>query len=209
MAKQSLKRCPDCWVHTEKCICDQFIPHTLTHKITCITSKKEARIISNTGRYIPKILPSTETILVGVRGWEDQVHALLSDPNYRHVLFFPNPTSAPAKEVAQQAGKPLNIIILDTSWAGARRWMRKKSFLGLTKVELKQNWKSHYHLRSVENKNYLCTLESLSALFKELHDDALDSVSTHMDECLGVIVEKLAQERGKGALLEGSGIIQS
>ncbi len=197
MPKTTFNRCRSCWLHIDKCICAYIQSQNCQHKVTIVTRAKEQRIVSNTGRYISMILPNSQIVRLDIKGWEQIINNLIQDTAYHHILFFPNPNTKPANQICKQLTKPLNIIILDTSWSSARRWARKKTFLNIPKIELKKHWQSNYLLRTTTQNNGLCTLESLACLLCELQDSKLNPAINMMNKVLKKMVLGMGSERGK------------
>ncbi|WP_169703711.1 DTW domain-containing protein [Candidatus Kuenenia stuttgartensis] len=147
MTKTPRERCFHCHLILQDCICPQNPPLWTEHKITLLTSRKESRIPSNTGRLIRIMLENTTAIFIGEYGWERAVEREIAGNDYTPVILFPMAPSIDGKNIIEKKGKPLNIFVPDTSWRNARRWLHKPLFLNLPKIGLREIPASEYHLR--------------------------------------------------------------
>ncbi|MFO0794670.1 MAG: DTW domain-containing protein, partial [Candidatus Brocadiaceae bacterium] len=106
------ERCFQCRLIAQECICRHISPFRAEHKITLLTSRKEERIISNTGRLLRLMLKNISTVYVGETGWEKDVGLEISRNDYTPVLLFPLPHSRDGQNIIEETGKPLNIFVL-------------------------------------------------------------------------------------------------
>ena len=168
----------------------------MEHKITLLTSKREERIISNTGRLLRWMLKNVTPVYMGENGWEEEIKLEIMRPDYTPVILFPTPPVCYGQTVVAETGKPLNIIVLDTSWKNARRWLHKPLLLPVKKIGLKTTPPSEYHLRKHPGQNHLCTFQAVALLMAELRPDGFDAVSLCINEKFKSWVKSLAMERG-------------
>ena len=196
MTKIPRERCFHCHLILQDCICPQNPPLWTEHKITLLTSRKESRIPSNTGRLIRIMLENTTAIFIGEYGWERAVEREIAGNDYTPVILFPMAPSIDGKNIIEKKGRPLNIFVPDTSWRNARRWLHKPLLLNLPKIGLREIPASEYHLRKQSAKNYLCTFQAVISLMKELEIKDFVSASFQMNERFRLWVKSLAKERG-------------
>ena len=190
------KRCLQCRLKIQLCLCHNFSAHWIKHKITLLTSRKEEFIPSNTGRLLKLMLKNITCIYLGENGWEKKVESEISKTNYTHATLFPIASASYAHSVSEKTGKPLNIFVMDTSWKNGRRWIRKPLFLNLQKIRLQTIPPSEYHLRKQYDKNYLCTFQAVASLMSELKIDNAHSVTSQLNTNFKLWVKSLANERG-------------
>jgi len=190
------ERCIQCRLIVQECICRGISPFWSEHRITLLTSKREERIISNTGRLLRWMLGNISAVYVGRKGWEKEVESEIARTNYTPVILFPIPPVHNGQKIIEETGKPLNIFVLDTSWRNARRWLHKPALLNLKKIGLKTAPPSEYYLRKQSAENYLCTFQAVTLLMAELRTKGFDSVSLQMNEKFTLWVKSLARQRG-------------
>src|SRR3990172_1199615 len=91
MDKSSQERCIQCRLIIQDCICRDISAFWAEHKITLLTSKREERIISNTGRLLRCILENISPVYMGEKGWEKEVESEIARTDYTPVILFPTP----------------------------------------------------------------------------------------------------------------------
>lgn len=190
------ERCIQCRLAVRDCICRDMPAFQMEHRITLLTSKREERIISNTGRLLRWMLKNVTPVYMGENGWEEEIKLEIMRPDYTPVILFPTPPVCYGQTVVAETGKPLNIIVLDTSWKNARRWLHKPLLLPVKKIGLKTTPPSEYHLRKHPGQNHLCTFQAVAILMAELRPDGFDAVSLRINEKFKSWVKSLAKERG-------------
>ena len=196
MDKSSKERCIQCRLIIQDCVCRDISAFWAEHKITLLTSKREERIISNTGRLLRWMLGNISPVYIGKKGWEEEVESEIARTNYTPVILFPTPPVCDGQQIMEKTGKPLNIFVLDTSWKNARRWLHKPILMNLKKVGLKTVPPSEYYLRKQSAENYLCTFQAVTLLMAELRTKGFDSVSFQINEKFKLWVKSLARQRG-------------
>ncbi|MDO8142464.1 MAG: tRNA-uridine aminocarboxypropyltransferase [Candidatus Brocadiales bacterium] len=196
MDNSSKERCIQCRLIIQDCICRHISAFRAEHKITLLTSKKEERIISNTGRLLRWMLKNISTVYMGEKGWEKEVEWEITRSDYTPVILYPTPPVCDGHVIMEKTGKPLNIFVLDTSWKNARRWLHKPILMNLKKIGLKTAMTSEYCLRKHSGKNYLCTFQAVTAVMAELGTKDFASVSFQINEKFKLWVRSLARERG-------------
>ena len=181
-------------MYLRDCRCRTAVPLAMEHRVTLVTTCRESRIRSNTGRLLSLRLDNMRTIYLGTEGWEGEVAAEKENDSYAPVVLFPSQGSAPAAEVTAKTGKPLNIFVLDTNWGSARKWISKKIFHDMKKVDLKNSYASRYALRRSPNPNHLCTYQSLACLLGETSVH-LQAASLDLLDTLDHVMACMARER--------------
>ena len=196
MSTSSLERCIRCRLILQECICHDITPLWAEHKLTLLTSKREERITSNTGRLLRLMLENYSLVYVGENGWEKEIEAEITRSEYTPVIFFPISSFSGGQEIVEEKGMPLNIIVLDTSWSSARRWLRKLAFMEVKKIGLRTVPSSKYYLRKQSKEGNLCTFQAVTSLLDELGTRSSGSTTSHMNELFTLWVKSQAKERG-------------
>lgn len=196
MDNSGQERCIQCRLIMQDCICRNISAFWAEHKITLLTSKREERIISNTGKLLRSMLENISPVYIGRTGWEKEVESEIKRTDYTPVILFPTPTVCDGQILMEETGKPLNIFVLDTSWRNARRWLHKPILMHLKKIGLKTVPPSEYYLRKQSVENYLCTFQAVTLLLAELRTSGFDAVSCQINENFKLWVKSLARKRG-------------
>lgn len=196
MNKSSQERCIQCRLAVRDCVCRDMPAFWVEHKITLLTSKREERIISNTGRVLRWMLKNVSPVYMGEKGWEEEVNSEIRRTDYTPVILFPTPPVCYGQTMVEVTGKPLNIFVLDTSWKNARRWLHKPLLLPVKKIGLKTTPPSEYHLRKHPGQYHLCSFQAVALLMAELSPHGYAAASLQINEKFKLWVKSLARERG-------------
>ena len=144
---------------------------------------------SNTGWLIADVVPGTFAF-----GWartevDPALLALLADPQWQPYLVFPGEFVDAARVVtdiapvdATQGRRPL-FVLLDATWAEARKMFRKSPYLNhLPVLSLQSAQLSRYRLRRSQRDHHLCTSE-VAAMCLELAGDsrAAQTLQAYLD----------------------------
>ncbi len=196
MSKSKHKRCLQCRLIVQECICCDITPIWTEHRLTLLTNKREEYIHSNTGRLLRLMLENNSLIYIGEKGWEDKIEYEIVRSEYTPVIFFPVTPFSDGQNIVEEQGKPLNIIVLDTNWSSARRWLYKLGSMKVKKIGLRAVPLSKYYLRKQSKKENLCTFQAVTSLLEELGTESSGSTISHMNKLFGLWVKSMAKERG-------------
>jgi DTW domain-containing protein len=161
------ERCPGCRLVPSHCLCGlrSVVP---THAGVCLLMADiEPLKPSNTGWLIADVVPDTFAF-----GWartevDPALLALLADPQWQPYVVFPGEfveTERVTQSVqAPSGGKRPLFILLDATWAEARKMFRKSPYLDkLPVLSLHPEQISHYQLRRSRRDDHFCTSEVAS-----------------------------------------------
>lgn len=167
-------RCDRCRVIPDYCLCN-WKPSVAAHSGVCLLMyDTEPLKPTNTGWLIADIIDDTHAF-----GWsrvevDEQMLALLDDPQWQPYIVFPGEFVAPERVVSQVAtndGKRPLFILLDATWPEARKMFRKSPYLERFPVlSLESEQISRYRLRRSKRDDHFCTAE-VAALCLELAGD--------------------------------------
>jgi DTW domain-containing protein YfiP len=143
---------------------------------------------SNTGWLIADIVPDTFAF-----GWartevDPALLTLLADPQWQPYVVFPGEFVAPERVVTELAAvgpsskRPL-FILLDATWAEARKMFRKSPYLDVFPVlSLEPEQVSRYQLRRSRRDDHFCTSE-VAALCLDLAGEtrAAQTLEAYLD----------------------------
>ena len=163
------ERCPGCRLRPSHCLC-ALRPQVPTRAGVCLLmGDTEALKPSNTGWLVADVV--ADTFAFGWTRTEEPpgLRALLADPQWQPYLVFPGDYADPQRVVTQvQPAEPPGaaptrrplFVLLDATWAEARRMFRKSPYLdALPVLGLRPEQSSRYRLRQSADAAHLCTLE--------------------------------------------------
>jgi len=121
---------------------------------------------SNTGWLVADVVPDTFAFAWSRTAVDPALLALLADPRWQPVVVFPGEFAAPERVVAElptdahdASRRPL-FILLDGTWAEARKAFRKSPYLARFPVlSLAPEQLSRYKLRRSWHEHHFCTAE--------------------------------------------------
>jgi DTW domain-containing protein YfiP len=171
-------RCDGCRLPPTHCAC-ALRPRVPTRAGVCLLMAPfEALKPSNTGWLVADVVPDTHAFAWSRTAVDPALLALLADPQWQPIVVFPGEFAAPERVVTDLPAddgaavrRPL-FILLDGTWAEARKAFRKSPYLdrfpvlGLDPAQL-----SRYRLRSAWHEHHFCTAE-VAALCLAMAGDA-------------------------------------
>lgn len=163
------ERCAACRLVPSHCLC-ALRPSVPTHAAVCLLMADiEPVKPSNTGWLVADVVPDTFAF-----GWartetDPALLALLADPQWQPYVVFPGEFVAAERVVTQvqgvdvRAGQPRQrplFVLLDGTWAEARKMFRKSPYLDhLPVLSLQPEQISNYRLRRSNRDDHFCTSE--------------------------------------------------
>ena len=168
------ERCVGCRLVPSLCLC-AFRPCVPTRAGVClIMADIEPLKPSNTGWLIADVVADTFAF-----GWartevDPALLTLLADPQWQPYIVFPGEFVTPQRvvtEVQANSDKRPLFVLLDGTWAEARKMFRKSPYLDrLPVLSLQPERLSSYRLRRSKRDDHFCTSE-VAALCLELADE--------------------------------------
>ena len=180
------ERCDRCRVPASHCLC-ALRPRVPTQAGVClIMGDIEAIKPSNTGWLIADMVADTAAF-----GWartevDPGLLAMLADPQWQPYVVFPGEYVQPERvvtTVSPPPGKRPLFVLLDGTWAEARKMFRKSPYLNhLPVLSLQPEQLSSYQLRRSTRGDHLCTSE-VAALCLELAGETLaaETLNAYLD----------------------------
>jgi len=171
-------RCERCRLAPTHCACALRASVPTRAGVCLLMAEFEPLKPSNTGWLVADVVPDTHAFAWSRTRVDPALATLLDDARWQPFVVFPGEFAAPQRVVtnlpattAQDARRPL-FILLDGTWAEARKAFRKSPFLERFPVlSLDPARLSRYRLRSAWHDHHLCTAE-IAALCLELAGDA-------------------------------------
>jgi DTW domain-containing protein len=197
-------RCSGCRLLPSHCLCAWRLPVATRAGICLLMADTEPLKPSNTGWLVADVVPDTFAFGWARTSADPALQALLQDPRWQPVLVFPQEYADPAQVVhsvpvpAEPAGaatrRPL-FILLDGTWAEARKMFRKSPMLeGLPVLSLQPALCSQYKLRRSRRSDHFCTSE-VAALCLQLAGD--DTAARRLQAWLAVFSHHYLQARNQ------------
>ena len=179
-------RCPGCRVIASHCLC-ALRPAVPTRAGVCLLMyDTEPLKPSNTGWLIADMVADTAAFVWSRTAVDPALLALLADPQWQPYLVFPGEFVAAERvvtEVAPAGAKRPLFVLLDATWAEARKMFRKSPYLDhLPVLSLTPGQLSSYRLRRSTRDDHFCTSEVASlclALAGEPH--AAETLEAYLD----------------------------
>lgn len=196
-----VKRCEGCNLPELNCLCPYQVKAESCAQVWLITHRIEHYKPTNTGRLISDVLAHTRVFTWHRTAPDEQLLALLEDPQYAPFVIFPDDQPDYADRVVdmgavhtakQQARIPV-FVILDGTWRQARRIFRKSAYLDkLPVLPLRTHRETRYRLRKPASKDHLCTAEVAIELLRQGGDINAAAV---LDDYFDVFNESYAASR--------------
>ena len=159
-----IERCSNCMLLPHLCICD--LKKTVSSDSAFLLLMYDDEILkpSNTGRLIADLIPDTYAFIWSRTQPAPQLLQLLKDPKWQPIVIFPE-EYATQDRVMRQYRKPDNnkrplFILLDGSWAQAKKMFRKSPYLNdFPVLSFSPETISRYLVRKAVKDNQLATAE--------------------------------------------------
>jgi len=189
-------RCLDCRLHFHLCICDQMPRFNLKTRLVILMQRTEFNFLSNTGRFIPKILPNTE---IRFRGTVDQVplntKKMIQRDTQPFVLFPAGNAELLTGAFVAKLTKPMTLIIPDGNWRQASKMVKRVEDLhDIPKVILPNDKPSTYRLRISPREEGVCTYEAIARAMGIIEGK---EVQQEMEAFFDKFVNRVLRMRGK------------
>ncbi len=165
-ASAAAPRCPRCLFPARTCVC-AAIPSVPTRtRILILRHYTEATRASNTGRLAHLALPNSIIVEHGVRDTPDAIPDLTTSTAYLLFPGGPPRTAAPAPP-------PDQLVVLDGTWAQARRMYQKIDALrGLPMLRLPNAPMPTARLRASPGPGQVSTIEAIARALRLLEGEA-------------------------------------
>lgn len=164
-------RCPHCRVAQALCLC-ALRPTAPTRTAFCLLMHDlEPLRPSNTGWLVADVIPDTSAFAWSRTAPDRHLLALLGDPSRQPYVVFPaDAADAPrvVREVAPPPGRRPLFVLLDGTWAEARKMFRRSPYLDpFPMLALPPGSRPRSRLRRSRIAEHLCTAD-VAALCLEL-----------------------------------------
>ncbi|GAB3529877.1 tRNA-uridine aminocarboxypropyltransferase [Photobacterium alginatilyticum] len=177
-----VERCSYCMLREHLCICSEKPVISSNAAFLLVMYDDEILKPSNTGRLIADLFEDTFAYIWSRTEPNSAMLELLEDPQWQPYVVFPAEYAQPervAEKVDVETGKRPLFIMLDGSWAEAKKMFRKSPYLNKFPVlSINPDKPSRYKVREASKENQLGTAEVAARiidLYGEQHNaDVLD-----------------------------------
>ncbi|WP_064604635.1 tRNA-uridine aminocarboxypropyltransferase [Photobacterium sp. J15] len=158
-----VERCSYCMLREHLCICSEKPVIKSDAAFLLVMYDDEILKPSNTGRLIADLFEDTFAYIWSRTEPNQEMLDLLNDPQWQPYVVFPAEYAEPervAEKVEINTGKRPLFIMLDGSWAEAKKMFRKSPYLNQFPVlSINPEKPSRYKVREASKENQLGTAE--------------------------------------------------
>jgi len=172
----NITRCKHCMLLPYLCLCT--IKQTVTSQSAFLLLMYDDEILkpSNTGRLIADLINDTYAYIWSRTEPQTEMLALLKDPKWMPIVVFPSEYTDVDRQVIEQTKLPQVIedkrplfILLDGTWAQAKKMFRKSPYLNAFPVlSFSPEKLSEYLVRKATKDNQLATAEVAGLVLQSL-----------------------------------------
>lgn len=174
----SINRCKHCMLLPYLCLCE--IKQTVSSQSAFLLLMYDDEILkpSNTGRLIADLIDDTYAYIWSRTKPQAEMLNLLRDPKWMPIVVFPSEYAEVNRQIIEQATLPELIqnkrplfILLDGTWAQAKKMFRKSPYLNNFPVlSFSPEKLSEYLVRKATKDNQLATAEVASLVLASLKE---------------------------------------
>ncbi|MHA6605479.1 tRNA-uridine aminocarboxypropyltransferase [Photobacterium damselae] len=166
-----VERCRQCMLRPHLCICEHRPTVNSNAAFLLVMYDTEVLKPSNTGRLIADLFEDTFAYIWSRTEENTEMMALLNDPQWQPYVVFPAEYAEPervAEKVELAQGKRPLFIMLDGSWAEAKKMFRKSPYLAQFPVlSIDPEQPSRYKVREASKDNQLGTAEVAAKIIEQ------------------------------------------
>jgi len=175
----SIPRCKHCMLLPYLCICS--IKKTVETHSAFLLLMYDDEILkpSNTGRLIADLVPDTFAYIWSRTEPNKNMLALVTDPIWQPIVIFPEEYAQAERVLTQEqtiklvSNKRPLFILLDGTWAQAKKMFRKSPYLdNLPVLSFSPDKLSQYLVRKATKDNQLATAEVASLVLASIGEQA-------------------------------------
>lgn len=187
-------RCPRCWQPQFSCFCEAFKPQRLPFQLLVLIHPIERKRRLASGRLLHALVEAS--ICIEGEDFVDHpgLQRLLDDPSLRPFVLSPGPGSVDLDELScdqrrellqSDDHRRLLLILIDGTWATARRMLRSPQLRHLPRLMFTPRQKSRFIVRKQPTPTCLSTLEATAEFIERFtpgpsgsQDSGLHQIST-------------------------------
>jgi DTW domain-containing protein YfiP len=170
-----ITRCKNCMLLPYLCICPFKKTVSTNSAFLLLMYDDEILKPSNTGRLIADLIPDTFAYIWSRTEHNKEMLSLLEDSKWQPIVIFPAQYSEPERLIQKGnypvEGKKVLFILLDGSWAQAKKMFRKSPYLNMLPVlSFSPENISRYLLRKAVKEYQLATAEVASLALESIDE---------------------------------------
>ncbi len=198
--------CLHCRRRLATCVCSELRPfRTQTRFIILMHPMEYKKEKVGTGRFSHLILENSQ-IIVGI-GFDSDPEYLkvLNDENYQSVVLYPGENTVNLSEASATdlPGKPLQVFVIDGTWACAKKMMKLTTSLhDLPRVSFTTDRISEFKVKHQPIAGCLSTAESLHQVLLELNRMGREATLGQEENLMDVFRKTVEQQLAAAADLE-------
>lgn len=162
-------RCPRCLRAESTCWCRHLPALASRTRVLILQHPRERDVAIGTARMAHLALPGSE-LRVGLDFSNDAVVSeALRGPA---ILLYPGPDAVDLEEVVRAGPRPLTLVVVDGTWANARKLLRRNPRLAqLPQVRFTPPRPGEYRIRREPAPHCVATIEALAHVLGQLEGD--------------------------------------
>ena len=172
--------CYKCFWPQQHCWCPTLHPmETSTRFVFLMSPKEYKKEKAGTGRLTHLCLPNSKLYMGENFDGNEEVQALIQDPQNYPVLLYPGVTARNLSNgdltAGDRGGRRLVVFLIDATWGGARKLLRLSTSLQrLPRVMFTPSAPSRYVIKQQPQEGCLSTLEAVHEILTVLERSGLD-----------------------------------
>lgn len=167
--------CPVCFLHKERCICQEIPLLDLKTRVCLVIHAKELKRTTNTGRLALQALKNSEMHVRGESREKLDLSELLN-PAYQPLLLYPSDEAIELDaSFVSKIKKPVLLIVPDGNWRQASKvHHRHEELASVPRVCLKKKDSGvKQNLRAESTVDGMATLEAIAGALRWLEGEAV------------------------------------
>lgn len=200
------EECYTCRRPKKNCLCGSAKPFsTRTHFVILMHTKEAHKQRTGTARLARLCLTNAELIIGTDFTRNDRVNALIQDPACRPFVLYPGPEAASFKTLGKDAlpeGKTLLVFVIDGTWRGAQRVLRKSpNVRALPRLSFAGSYISQFKIKKQPLAHCVSTIEAIYYLCKEAEEAGYEPPNPRKEILLSIFKElvdtQIGYQKGK------------
>jgi len=188
--------CPDCRRPKAACWCRHVVRTEARTHVVFLQHPRESRVAIGTARMAHVSLPGSELHIGADFSGDPRVRELVDDPSA--ALLFPGPDATDLAAAAPHE-RPKTLVVVDGTWANARKLVLKDPLLSkMRRVEFQPSRESRYRIRKEPNAQSVSTIEATVEALGLLEDapDRFRRMLDAFDAMIDLQIEKRDAREG-------------
>ncbi|MDD2805579.1 MAG: DTW domain-containing protein [Elusimicrobiales bacterium] len=201
------EECYTCRRPKKNCLCGSAKPFATRLRFVILMHTKEAHKQRTGTARLAKLCLSNAELIVGTDFTRDErVNSLIRDPAYSPFVLYPGPAAVEFKALAAgalPAGKTPLVFVIDGTWRGAQRVLRKShNVRALPRLSFTRGYSSQFIIKKQPLAHCVSTIEAIYYLCKEAQEAGYENLKGREEILMSIFKElvdtQLGYQKGKG-----------